>query len=108
MEESTKDHQAKPTIQVIAGQIDILATQGEDALIASHLPIFQRGDSLMRPLAWEVAASDERSTLAAGLRAIEAAALIDLLNQAANWTRYNARSKGLRPIDPPSSVARSS
>jgi putative DNA primase/helicase len=105
MEESTKDHQAKPTIQVIAGQIDILATQGEDALIASHLPIFQRGDSLMRPLAWEVAASDERSTLAAGLRAIEAAALIDLLNQAANWTRYNARSKGLRPIDPPSSVA---
>ena len=102
-------HKAKgkgrPAIRVEAGMLDILATQAEDALIGSTLPIFQRGDSLVRPMSWEVCASDERATLAAGLREIKVPALIDLLSQAAVWEKFNARSKKTVAIDPPSAVA---
>ena len=103
--EPAQDRQPKPIIKVEAGQIDILATEAEDALIRSTLPVFQRGDSLVRPMSWEVCASDERSTLAAGLKEIRIPALIDLLSQAASWRRYDARAKKLKAIDPPSSVA---
>jgi hypothetical protein len=34
------------------------------------LPVFQRGGALVRPLAWEVPASDERTVLATGFRTI--------------------------------------
>ena len=77
----------------------------EDALIAAGLPAFQRGGMLVRPAAWSVPASDERATLAAGLLSIKAPALIDLLAQAATWTRYNSRRKKQCPIDLPSNVA---
>jgi putative DNA primase/helicase len=97
---------AKPTtITVEPGQIDVLATKAEDALITAGLPIFQRGGMLVRPAAWSVPASDERTTLAAGLRPINAAALVDLLAQAATFMRFNGRRKKLCPIDPPSNVA---
>lgn len=96
---------AKPTINVEPGQIDLLATAGEDALIAANLAVFQRGGMLVRPAAWSVPASDERITLAAGLRRINVAGLIDLLAQAASWTRYDGRRKKHCPIDPPSAVA---
>jgi putative DNA primase/helicase len=96
---------AKSTIIVEPGQLDVLATMAEDALIAAKLPVFQRGGMLVRPAAWEVPASDERTTLAAGLQQIKPAALIDLLAQAAIWMRYNWRRKQYCPIDPPSTVA---
>ena len=67
--------------------------------------MFQRGGMLVRPAAWSVPASDERTTLAAGLRPINSAALIDLLAQAATWTRYDGRRKKYRPINPPTAVA---
>ena len=59
--------------------------------------MFQRGGMLVRPAAWSVPASDERTTLAAGLRPIKVPALIDLLAQAATWTRYNRRRKKYLP-----------
>jgi hypothetical protein len=96
---------AKHTIRVEPGMIDVLATYGENALIASALPVFQRGGQLVRPLAWEVPASDERATLAVGLKPIGIAAMGDLLNQAAYFTKHNARSKRDVPIDPPEKVA---
>jgi putative DNA primase/helicase len=95
----------KPKITVEPGHIDVLATAAEDALIEAQLAVFQRGGMLVRPAAWSVPASDERTTLAAGLRPINTAAMIDLLAQAAIWTRYNGRRKKYCPIDPPSNVA---
>ena len=92
---ATPDVDSKPLIQVLAGEIDLIATQAEDALIASSLPVFQRGESLVRPLAWEVAASDERVTVAAGLRRITVPMLVDLLAQAADWRRFDKRSNDL-------------
>ena len=37
------DTVTKASINVEPGQIDVLATAGEDALIAARLPVFQRG-----------------------------------------------------------------
>ena len=93
------------TIIVEPGQIDVLATKAEDALITAGLPVFQRGNMLVRPAAWSLPASDERATTAAGLLPIKVPALIDLLAQAANFMRFNGRRKKFCPIDPPPNVA---
>ncbi|MBV8096592.1 MAG: hypothetical protein JO110_25790 [Acetobacteraceae bacterium] len=96
----------KPVIRVAPGKVDVLATAGEAALRASLLPIFQRGDALVRPLCWEIAASDQRTTIAAGLKKITQPAMIDLLAQAADWVEYDGRAKRDAPCDPPELVAK--
>jgi putative DNA primase/helicase len=91
----------RPIIRIEPGKISQLATESEDTLIASEMPVFQRGGQLVRPLAWQVAASDERQTLAVGLKPIGVTALVDLLNQAAEFVK----GKNNRLVDPPAKVA---
>ena len=93
------------TIKVIAGQLDKVATKGEQALVDSGMPIYQRGQSIVRPILTEVPASRGRTTLAAGLSQIGAAALTDRLCQAAEWERFDKRSADWVRIDPPSAVS---
>ncbi|MBV8525053.1 MAG: hypothetical protein JOY71_23515, partial [Acetobacteraceae bacterium] len=95
----------KPVIVVSPGRVHVLATEGEDALRASGLPIFQRGEYMVQPMCWEVDASDKRKTLATGLKRIKPAGMIDLLSQAAEWGRYDGKAKQLRPCDPPRLVS---
>ena len=57
-------------------------------------------------MARQVAASDERTTLAGGLRRLTLPGLLDLLSQAARWERLDGRSKGHVTIDPPTDVAK--
>jgi putative DNA primase/helicase len=90
-----------PVITVCAGILDQLATECESALISSGVPIFQRGTSLVRPMAWEVAASDGRTTLAAGLRQMTQPMLIDTLSEVAKFRRYDWRKKDYVACDPP-------
>jgi putative DNA primase/helicase len=94
-----------PVITVEAGELPALATQAEAALRTSGLPIFQRGSSLVRPIRQDVPASGGRITVAAGLREITGAGMIDLLAQAAEWQRWDGRKKDLVACDPPSLVA---
>lgn len=94
-----------PTIRVVGGFIDKTATEGEDALIASGKPIYQRGRSLVRPVMSEVPASKGRTTISAGLLGIDGAAMVDRLCQVAIWERYDARSKDWVRIDPPTKAA---
>lgn len=99
------DTDQRPVIRVVAGQIDLTATQGEEALIKSGVPIYQRGQSIVRPVLMEVTAAKGRTTIAAGLSSLTVAGLIDRLCRTASWQRYDARSKGWRDIDPPGQVA---
>lgn len=94
-----------PVIRVVSGHLDKTATKGEDALVASALPIYQRGQSIVRPVLTEVPASRGRSTFAAGLAQIGAAGLTDRLCQAAEWERFDKRCNDWVRIDPPASVA---
>src|SRR5262249_30985993 len=61
------DARARPAIQVAKGELDTIADACEAALIASGLPVFQRGRDLVRPATWEVSASNNRKTLATGI-----------------------------------------
>ena len=92
-------------IEVIAGEIDVTATLGEQALIASRLPVFRRDTLLVRPFSRLVPASKGRMTISAGLDTIGQAALIDMLNQAVGWVKHDARAKALVATNPPALVA---
>lgn len=96
---------SRPAIQVQAGLLDETATEAETALIESGMPIYQRGQSLVRPVRSEVPASRGRMTVAAGLAPINQSAMVDRLCQAATWERFDGRSKEWRRIDPPTPVA---
>ena len=94
-----------PTIAVERGELNRLATDGELALAASGLPIFQRGGTLVRPISHEVPAAHGRATMAAGFQNITTPAMIDLLAQAATWVVLNRRRRKVVPTDPPALVA---
>ena len=92
-------------IEIVAGEIDMTATAGEDALVKSRLPVFRRDTMLVRPFSQTVPAAKGRLTIVAGLDVIGQAGLIDMLSQAVPWMKHDARSKGLVPCNPPTNVA---
>jgi putative DNA primase/helicase len=96
---------AKPVITVISGQIDAIATDAEEVLRKSSLPVFRRGNSLVRPIAKEAQASRGRTVMMGGLQQVQTVGLIDLLAQAASWRKRDGRSKSTVSCNPPKLVA---
>ena len=92
-------------IRIIAGELHLSTTAAETALIASGLPIFQRGDSLVRPVTREVSASRGRTTIAAGLGEMNIHSMVDLMCETAAYEKFDARAGGWIRINPPSQVA---
>lgn len=99
------EHSLLPAITVEEGIVHRLATAGETAIIEAGIPLFQRGQHLVRPVAQDVPASKGRMTRAASFRELNQPAIIDMLAQAAQWHRYDGRSKSMRACDPPTIVA---
>lgn len=94
-----------PTIQIMEGELDKLAGWGEEAVIEVGLPVFQRGRELVRPFHQEVPASKGRMTVSAGMAKITTHCMVDILCQAANWTRYDGRKKKTVATDPTEKIA---
>lgn len=94
-----------PPIQVLGYDLDLISTLGEEALVASKIPVFRRDKELVRPVSHMVPASGGRMTIAAGLEKIGQPAMMDLLSQAVAWDRYDARKKKRIECDPPQKVA---
>ena len=95
----------RPTLDVVPGEIDQLATAAEAALRGSGLPIFQRGSSLVVPVSHDVPAAHGRMTIAAGLKELSGPGVVDHLAQAACFQHWNARSRKMTPTNPPGLVA---
>jgi hypothetical protein len=95
----------RPRIKLIPGKLDTIATAAENALISSGLPIFQRGVQLVSPFAWEVAASDERSTIATGLKSLTIPCLLDRFCRVVCWLKFDKRSNGWVLANPTGTVA---
>ncbi len=95
----------RPTLDVVPGEIDQLATAAEAALRESGLPIFQRGSSLVVPVSHDVPAAHGRMTIAAGLKELSGPGVVDHLAQAACFQHWNARSRKMTPTNPPGLVA---
>jgi putative DNA primase/helicase len=103
--DEAKPPSAGPVIQVVAGKLHITTTAAEDALIASGLPIYQRGDCLVQPITREVAASRGRMTLAAALGDLNVYSLVDIMCGTAEFERYDARADDWVRINPPTQIA---
>jgi putative DNA primase/helicase len=104
VDDATPSHD-DPPIRIVAGELHTSATDGESAIIAAGLPIYQRGGTLVRPISRAVTASRGRTTIAAGLGEIGVHGLIDVLCGCARWERFDARAGDWLRINPPVSVA---
>jgi putative DNA primase/helicase len=95
---------ARPIIRVRPGELDILATEAEAALIQTGAPLYVRG-GLVRPVVDTMPAADGRTTKVARLVPVDADTLIDHLSRAAYWMKFNARKSADVATDPPRIVA---
>jgi putative DNA primase/helicase len=95
-----------PTILVARGGISRTIDAAEAELIASGLPIFERGGMLVHPVKSMLTASHDRKTEAILLKCMRVENVIYMLNKrAAVFKQYDGRKKGLVVIDPPRDVA---
>ena len=95
----------RPAIRILAGQLDRLATEAEEAIVAAGLPIYQRGSDLVRPTARDVSASKGRTTTTAALDTLAVPAMIDTYCQVARWEKFDGRAGGWVRANPPVPVA---
>ena len=96
------------TIDIEAGELSSIVAQAEEALIATHGGIYQRGGQLVR------VATLERDTAQHGVHRTAGSTLILpvtrdylplALARAADWRRYDGRKKAHRRVDPPGAVS---
>ena len=95
----------RPVLDVVPGDIDQLATASEAALRESGLPIFQRGESIVVPVSYDVPAAHGRMTVAAGLKELTATGIMDHMAQAAIFQHWNQRKNKMVPCNPPALAA---
>jgi putative DNA primase/helicase len=92
-------------IQFAASRPDIAADEAEAALIASGLPVFQRGGELVEPCVERALAYGGGETQFVTLQKIGEARVIDLLAQCTRWEKFDKRDGEYVPIAPPRIVA---
>ena len=91
-------------IKIIAGELHHLASEGEAAIIAAGLPVFQRA-MLVRPAIMEMDAADGGKTQVTGLHRLDAPGMLDLFCQTGEWMKYSRMLKKDVKADPPEVVA---
>ena len=93
------------TILVRAGELHLMASEAEEALIAADAPLYVRGGAVVRPVVDDMPAAHGRRTAVARLAAVGENNLIDHLSRCADWVKFNARKKAEVATDPPRNVA---
>jgi putative DNA primase/helicase len=94
----------RPVIQIRAGELHLIATEAESALLGAGAPLYVRG-GLVRPIVDDVPAAHGRRTKVARLAPAEASMLVDHLSRVASFEKYSERKKGWVNADPPLNVA---
>ena len=89
-------------IAVLAGQLHALASRSEQILLEAKVQIFERSNSLVRPIVSEVEAAHGRRTKTAALARVEPPYLRDVLSRHAEFGR-TTKDK-FKPCDPPYEV----
>jgi hypothetical protein len=92
-------------IQIKDGDLHLLATKTEQLLIAAGVPLYQRGDTLVRPIVETVDATRGRTTKVAQLRILDVVYLRDLMGRHVCWGKYNERKKKSLKTNPPLEIA---
>ena len=101
------DDQAAPrvTITVKAGEIHIMATQGEKALIEGEAPFYVRGGAIMKPVVDKLPSSSGATVNVASLVPVNESAITDHLSRSADWEKFDGRKNRMVMTDPPAQVA---
>jgi Bifunctional DNA primase/polymerase, N-terminal len=92
---------ARPTIQIMDGQLLRVLGETEDALLASGLPIFSRAGMLVEPVAENMSASDGRKTVVARLRELSPESFLGPAAESAAFQKYDRRRNQWVDTDPP-------
>jgi putative DNA primase/helicase len=91
-------------ITIRPGQLHLMATEAEDALITGNSPLYVRA-SIVRPVVDEMPASNGRTTRSSRLVSVDNDTLIDHLSRCSDWQKFNVRKAAYVAVDPPRSVA---
>jgi hypothetical protein len=97
---------SRPKIQIEPGKLPVMATTAESYLIKAHVPFYQRGSKLVRPIVEKTAAGDGRTTTTAALTEVDEIYLRDVLGREIEWEKYSRREKKWSPADAPRDTAR--
>jgi hypothetical protein len=95
----------RPTIQMHTGELSDIASITEKMLIDANVPLYVRGDSLVRPIINEVDASHDRKTMVAQLVTLSSTYMRDLMCRNALWERFDKRTKEWSRTVAPMAVA---
>lgn len=95
----------RPAIKLEPGGLHEAATFGEQFLKLAGVPIFQRGNALVRPILAEVRASGDHRTKVAQLHPVDAAWLRDKLTARIAFFRFDRRRDDYVPCNAPLDVA---
>jgi hypothetical protein len=98
-------HTPWPQIRITPGEIPRVVNEAEDALLLLGREIYQRGGLVVRPVLTTFKASKQRDIQGWHLVPLSRPYLVDTLTCAAQFTRYNARSKKWATTDAPDKVA---
>ena len=100
------DHDARPTIDIVNGELPEAVDRAEYHLIDAKADIFQHGTRLVRVGAWETAPGPvERPNGAGVLMDIGPEWLADAMSRHMRWRRFDARKAEWKRIDAPTKVA---
>jgi hypothetical protein len=94
-----------PQIQVIPGELPRVVNEAESALLLLGEEIYQKGSLLVRPTLTDLKASHNRETKGWELVQITPTYMAETLTRAAQFLRYDGRSKSWVAIDAPGRVA---
>lgn len=91
----------RPRIEVHPGEVDLLITQAEEALLETRGNVFQRGEHLVRPGQFQTFDANRKTIAVPTLQVLTSASLVGELSRAANWQKYDDRRQAWRIVDPP-------
>jgi hypothetical protein len=94
-----------PLIRIVSGEIPRVVDEAEDALLLLGREIYQRGGLVVRPVLTTFKASKQRDIVGWQLVPVSRPYLVDALTVAAQFSKYNGRSKKWVSIDAPDKVA---
>jgi hypothetical protein len=96
---------AWPQIYIRAGELPRIVNEAEAALLDLGREIYQRGGLVVRPVLSTLKAADERDTRSWNLTPVTVPYLIENLTRAAQFFKWDSRTRNFAPTDAPQRVA---
>jgi putative DNA primase/helicase len=91
----------RPTIKVVAGDLPRCVDEGEGALLAAGLDVYQRGPFIVRPANIPIRVADGRAVTVPRLVEVNRHAMRELLTLASEWEKFDGRSEAWVRCDAP-------